>query len=587
MFKLIKKTMLLLTPQERRSGFLLMIAILFLGIMEMAGVASVAPFLAVAGNPRLIETNYLIAFLHKSLGFQNSHAFLVTLGSLSIVILLLSSFYKAATRYAMNRFSNMRLHSISLRLFKNYLRQPYSFFLQRNSSDMTKNMLSEVNVAVQQVFMQFMILISSVSVSAAIILMLIWVDPLLALGMIIFLGVCYWLIFALTRKYIIKIGGIRHKANGERYKTAIETFGGIKELKVLGRENAYVKAFTRPSLELAYYQAAGETLGLAPRYLIEALGFSSILIIAMYGMGKEGTALGSALPMLGLYTFGAQRLLPSLQMIYNSLSSMRFGEPAINQLLKDLQEPGNDGCFAAAEPAPLSIKKSIVMKNVSFAYPGSDVCAITDLSVHIPAATSVGIIGTTGSGKTTLVDILLGLLIPDSGEIQVDDIVLEPAKIRAWQKNMGYVPQHIFLADESVAGNIAFGIAEAEIDQNLVEKAARMAQIHEFVAGLPDGYQTQIGERGVRLSGGQRQRIGIARALYHNPDVLILDEATSALDNETEAEVMKAIDALAGSKTIIMIAHRLTTVEKCDMLLELNKGKLESIVNRRQGGLIS
>lgn len=575
--------MLLLTPQERRSGFLLMIAILFLGIVEMIGVASVAPFLAVAGNSKLVETNSFIAFLHKALGFQSFHAFLVALGCFSIITLLFSSLYKAATRFVMNRFSNMRLHSLSLRLFKNYLKQPYSFFLQRNSSDMTKNMLLEASVAVQQVLMQFMILMSAVSVSASIIIMLIWVDPFLALALIIFLGGCYWLIFALTRKYIVKIGGIRHKANGERYKTAIETFGGIKELKVLGRENAYIKAFTKPSIELAYYQSVGETLGLAPRYLIEALGFSSILIIAMYGMGKDGTALGSALPMLGLYAFGAQRLLPSLQVIYNSLSNMRFGEPAIDQLLGDLQKSANDCVADVAEPAPLQVKNAIVVQNVSFTYPGSDVSAITDLSVRIPASASVGIIGATGSGKTTLVDILLGLLIPDSGQILIDDTVLESSQIRAWQKNMGYVPQHIFLADDSVASNIAFGIADAEIDQNLVEKAAKMAQIHDFVAGLPGGYLTHIGERGVRLSGGQRQRIGIARALYHNPDVLILDEATSALDNETEAEVMKAIDALSGSKTIIMIAHRLTTVKKCDFLLELNKGKLENVINHKQG----
>jgi ABC-type multidrug transport system fused ATPase/permease subunit len=583
MFNLIKKTLSLLARRERRAGFLLMLAILFLGIAEMIGVVSVAPFLAVAGNQELLQTNVHVAWLYRFSGLQTPRAFLVLLGCLSIATLLVTSLYRALTRYAMNRFSGSCLHSLSLRLFRNYLRQPYSYFLQNNSSEMTKNMFLEVEIAVHQVLMQLMILMSSASVAAAIVIMLVWVDPLLALAMIVFLGFCYWLIFAVTRKYILKIGEIRHASYGQSFKTASETFGGIKELKVLGREKVYIDSFSRPFLETSYCQAVSDTLALAPRYLIEALGFSAILLIAMYEMWRADGNSGNALPMLGLYAFGAQRLLPALQMIYNSLAKMRFGETTINRLLQDLQLQGgeeNADCDTAFEP--LALKNKIEMKNVCFAYPNADRRVISDLSLAIPVGKSVGITGATGSGKTTLVDLLLGLLLPDSGQIIIDETVLSSANVRAWQKNIGYVPQHIFLADDSVAANIAFGVSANNIDRNAVERAAKMAQIHEFIINLPEKYDTRTGERGVRLSGWQRQRIGIARALYHNPEVLVLDEATSALDNETEAEVMQAIDALSGRKTILMIAHRLTTVKKCDMIVELDKSRSGIVVRRRE-----
>jgi ABC-type multidrug transport system fused ATPase/permease subunit len=281
------------------------------------------------------------------------------------------------------------------------------------------------------------------------------------------------------------------------------------------------------------------------------------------------------LPILGVYALSAYRLKPAMNNIYTSLSEMRFGEAALDGVFKDLQGPPEDPRTEIAHDQKLPLKKRLELRDVSFFYPGSQKPALNRINLCIQANSTVGIIGSTGAGKSTMVDLILGLLQPDTGQMFIDDQPLSADNVRAWQNGIGYVPQHIFLADDSIATNIAFGIANDNIVQMAVEKAAKMAQIHEFILELPEGYNTEIGERGVRLSGGQRQRLGIARALYHDPDLLVLDEATSALDNTTESDVMKAIDELSGNKTIIMIAHRLSTLERCDQMVRLEGGKLD------------
>lgn len=573
MLKLIKNAILLIPPSNQRRGLLLLCLMMIRGGMEVVGVASVVPFLAILGNPGLIETNYYLSILYKMMGFEQYRSFLIAIGLASILIIVVSASFRALTDFFIYRFSNFNHHSLSLRLLKKYLSQPYPFFLQRNNSSLSMTLLALVGKA-NMFFLQGLQLVSATFVSISIALMLVAAAPLLAFILLAFFCGLYALIFRITRGFLTRISRSSTKANALRYKVSSDTFGGIKELKVLGRENAYLTAFSRPSIIYAEYESYNQILASTPRYVIEAAGFSSILLIAIYSICSGSENLGQSLPILGLYAFGAQRLLPSLQTVYLSLSSMRFGLSSVETLLEDLNRPESKEDILEDTITPLRMTDSLQFRNLCFTYQNANFPALDNINFTISAGSSLGIIGSTGAGKTTLVDVLLGLLEASSGEIVVDNVPLNHERIRAWQKCIGYVPQNIFLADDSIINNIAFGIPEEEIDRTMVEKAASLANIHDFIMTLPEGYQTHVGERGVRLSGGQRQRIGIARALYHNPDVLVFDEATSALDNATEAEVMRAIDGLAGTKTIIMIAHRLSTVKNCNTVLELNAGKI-------------
>jgi len=554
-----------------------MVLMILVGCMELAGTASVAPFLAVLAKRSVIETNPYLSTVYLALGFENARSFLIALGVLAIVMLIATSVLNVLANYAALRFSNMRRHRLSCDLLEQYLRQPYSFFLQRNTSSITKTMLSEVDMVINNALTPSLELISNSITATAVLVLLIAVNPSLALILIGGLGGCYLLLYASIRKSQKRIGRQRREANRERFKIVSEALGGIKEIKVIGCEQAYLKAFTKPSKLASKHQATNKVLAHSPQYLVKGMVFSAILVVAVYVLGKDEAALQKFLPILGLYAVGGSRLIPALQKIYSCLSEIQFGSAAVDDVLEDLKLLGQDKNKVNQNSIePMHLQKSLRLINVTFTYEGSDVPAIENINLEIDSKTAVGIIGATGAGKSTLIDLILGLLYPDSGEILIDGIPLTKENARAWQKTIGYVPQHIFLADDTITHNIAFGVPETKIDHSMVEKAARMAQIHEFVSKLPEGYQTRVGEQGTRFSGGQRQRLGIARALYHNPDVLVLDEATNALDNETEAEVMKAINDLSGTKTVIMIAHRLSTVQRCDKIVKLEMGKIIS-----------
>ncbi len=337
--------------------------------------------------------------------------------------------------------------------------------------------------------------------------------------------------------------------------------------------DVYLDSFTKPSYEFSHYQAISSTLVEVPQFLVEVIAFGALLAMAMYALASEGNEVAELLPILGLYAMGALKLKPAVNIIYKSLATMKFGAAAIDNISEDLKE-SEQVVGIKNDYKRLTLKDSLVLKGLFFAYPNTAQAALQNINIVIKANTTVGIIGATGAGKSTLVDIVLGLLYPTQGDIIVDNEKLSLENIRQWQNSIGYVPQSIFLADNTISSNIAFGIEKDSIDMKQVEQVAKMAQVHEFVTKLEHSYDTVIGERGVRLSGGQRQRLGIARALYHNPELLVLDEATSALDNETELEVMKAINNMSGSKTIIMIAHRLSTVERCDKIIKLEDGTI-------------
>ena len=575
--KKIKKLFQLLDKKERNSAFLLMSMIIIMALLDMIGVASIMPFLTLLANPELVETNSFLrsAFLAaKFLGIDDVEHFQFALGLLLLILLVASLAFKALTNYVQLRFTLMREYSIGVRLIEGYLRQPYSWFLNRHSADLGKNILSEVTKVIFSFFNPLINLFAQGAVTAALLILLLITDPTLALVICATLTATYAFIFSITRSFIFRIGQESVTANMTRFSVISEAFGSYKEVKVGGLEQAYVHRFSVPAQTYAHHQANVQIISQLPRFALEAIAFGGMLVVVLFLMVQRGN-FANAIPTIGLYAFVGYRLMPSLQQIYGAVTQLRFAGPSLDLLsseLLSLQPPLQSN----QSQESLMLSKAITLKNVIYRYPGAPHPTLKGLNLTIAAKSTVAFIGATGSGKTTTVDLILGLLEPQEGTLEIDGLGITDVNRRAWQRSIGYVPQNIYLADDTVAANIAFGVEEKYIDHQAVERAARIANLHEFVFNeLPLKYQTTVGERGVRLSGGQRQRIGIARALYYSPQILILDEATSALDNLTEQAVMEAVYNLGQEITIILIAHRLSIVKTCDTIFLLEKGELK------------
>ena len=571
-----KKMFELLSLHEQKRALLLLILTLIMAILDMLGVASILPFISVLSNPKIIETNIYLLNIYKAssvIGVTNNQQFLFILGTAVFVLLLFSLIIKATTIYFQTRFALMREYSISKRLIECYLHQPYIWFLNRNSSDIGKVILSEVSQVVNQILIPMINFITQSIVALAILALLILVNPILAFVAGLILILSYLIIFYFIKNILSYFGNIRLQANSERFSIISEAFSAAKEVKVGGLEQEYINRFSKPAQIYAKNQSLAYVIAQTPRYFLEGIAFGGLIILVLALM-LLGSSFDKIVPIIALYAFAGYRLMPALQQIYASSTQLRFSQPALDLLHKDLinlkyqkQTSNNTNVI------PLT--KSIILNNISFSYPNSKKLSLKNINLTIPAFTKVGIVGVTGSGKTTLVDLILGLLDATQGTFSVDKNEIKNDKKRSWQKSIGYVPQQIYLSDASVATNIAFGVDIKNIDQKSVENAANIANLHDFVINeLPLGYNTIIGERGVRLSGGQRQRIGIARALYHNPQIFILDEATNALDNITEQAIMEAINNLGNKITIILITHRLKTIKNCDTIFFMEKGSL-------------
>jgi len=577
--KKIKKILSLLTLRERKHAFLLMVMVLIMALLDTIGVASILPFMSVISNPSLIETNFILNTMFQAssiFGIKNNQEFLFALGFGVFIILVVSIAFKALTTYAQVRFIEMRNYNISKRLITGYLHQPYNWFLNRHSADLGKTILSEVSQVVRTSIKALIDLIAKSMVTILLIVLLIIANPKLALIVGFTIIGAYGLFFYFIRNYLNQIGVIRLKNNEFRFLAISEAFGAAKEVKVGGLEQAYIKRYTDPAKIFALKNAAASVITTLPRFFFEIIAFGGIILMILYIMKQTGN-FSDALPIISLYVFAGYRLMPAIQQIYTSFTSLALGGPSLDKLHEDIKnlKPLNVNLNQDILP----FNKNITLKNIYYSYPNASRTALKDISLSIPAKSSVGLVGTTGSGKTTTVDIILGLLESQKGALEVDGKIITTQNSRSWQRSIGYVPQHIYLSDDTVQNNIAFGVDHKDVDQKAVEKASKIANLHEFISDeLPNQYQTTIGERGVRLSGGQRQRIGIARALYHNPQVLILDEATSALDNQTEKAIMDAVNNLSKGKdiTIIIIAHRLSTVKKCDQIFLLEKGQLKN-----------
>ena len=571
----IKKLLFLLNSNEHKRVGLLLAMILLMAILDVIGVASILPFMAVLTNPSLIETNLILNNMFQissKFGVENDQQFLFALGVLVFLILIFSLTFKALTTYVQLRFTHMIEYSMSKRFIEGYLHQPYSWFLNRHSADLGKNILSEVGGIVGGGIKPLIDLISKSVVTIALIILLILADPKLALIISISLSAVYGLIFFSIRSYLNIIGKKRLKNNELRFTSVSEAFGALKEIKVGGLEKVYIKHFSISAKTYAQTQTSSTLLSQLPRFFLEAIAFGGIMLIILYMMRIAGN-FNNVLPIISLYVFAGYRLLPAIQQIYKSFTGLTFVGPAIDKLYDE--KKNLKIINKSHDQKILHFNNSITLNNIHYNYPNASRTALKGINLNIPAKTTVGLVGPTGSGKTTMVDVILGLLEAQKGTLEIDGKIITQQNTRSWQKSIGYVPQHIYLSDDTIAGNIAFGVEPQDFNQVAIEKACKIANLHKFVMDeLPNKYLTTVGERGVRLSGGQRQRIGIARALYHNPKVLILDEATSALDDQTEKAVMDAIDNLSKDITIILIAHRLNTVKNCDIIFKLENGRL-------------
>ncbi len=565
----------LLSSRERMHAKLVLLLMLIMAFLDTVGIASVMPFVAVLSNPEFVKTNYYLAKVYNWFGYTSPESFLFSLGILLFILFVISLTFRALTTYAITRFSTMRLHSITCRLLGVYLRQPYVFFIGRNTGDLRTSILSEVSQVTRGVLVPCMSLISDVLVTIALFSLLLIVEPLIPLGVAVLLGVFYSVVYFFSRRMVRGIGKDRFKANKQRYILASEGLNGVKELKLMGREQAYLERFKQASERFAKHQAANQIIGLLPGFGIQAIAFGGVILMILYLLKQHGDLEG-ALPIIALYTFAGYRLMPGFQGIFKNIIQIRFTLPVLESLCKDYALKQEKAIRKEKKNyTQLFIRESIRLHNVNYRYPQASSNALNNINLTIPAGNSVGFVGTTGAGKSTIVDIILGLLTPSEGEVIIDCQTLNTENLRAWQDNIGYVPQTTYLADDTVAANIAFGIPAETINKEALEYAAKTAHIHDFIeSDLEHGYDTRIGERGIKLSGGQRQRLAIARALYHNPDVVIFDEATSALDNATEAAVMEAVEELHGLKTVILIAHRLSTIKNCDRIFLLEKGTL-------------
>lgn len=574
-----QKALRMLTPRERKAGLLILGLIILKAIGDTASVATVMPFLSLLGNPELVNTNPVANHFYTILGFQSVDSFIFMTGIVIVCVIVAISILRSITAYALNRWIFMREYSLSYRLLSIYMRQPYEFFLNRHTGELNTYILNESHRVVIDAFRPAAEIINGLITFVMIVAFLLWASPITTIISILVFAGSYYLLYFSLRIAIRRMGEEALGTNKARFRIAGEALSGIKQIKLLGRELNYISAFSVPAVRQAKIRAINATLRQVPKFGLETLAFGGIIILTLVLVanngGVESGALENSLPLLGVYAFAGYRLLPIMQAIYASLATLKFGGAAVDAVYDDLIGNNAPTKLPKNKVSPLVLTKSISFKDINYLYPGSKEDSLKDITFEVACGMRIGIVGTTGSGKTTLVDVFLGLLPATSGDIIVDKTLLSNDRIRQWQASIGYVPQDIFLVDASIRENIALGIPKDEIDDEAVRKAATHAQMLDFIeTQMSDGFETHVGERGVRLSGGQRQRIGIARALYHNPEVIVFDEATSALDNATERELMREINTLSGDKTIIMIAHRLSTVKDCDFILVLHKGRL-------------
>ena len=575
MFKLIKNLFKLLSPNQRKRFYALQFLVVIMSVFEILGVASIIPFMALVGDMSQLEQNTFIAEIYSQSGITSESQFVFWVGLCVLGLLFISMIISIFTIWGLSMFANKIGTEIADRLYTYYLKQGWLFHASGSSAQLTKKIATETMRVTGAVLVPLMQMNSKVILSLLMSISIFLYDPKVALiGLSIF-AISYFFLFRGVRKRLNKNGIAISEVNEERFRLMNEGFGGIKDLLLMGRDNDFINRFNKSGKTLAYSQGTNAALAQAPRYFVELLAFGSMIILILYLIASHNGNLGMILPILSVYAIGIIKLLPAFQQIYSSMAIIKANIPAFESIQQDLYDSlHKESKSQKFEENFLNPKQNISLENITFTYPKKEEPALNKLDMLIPANSVIGIVGPSGSGKSTLIDILLCLIEPQEGHLKIDDDIINDQNRRSWQNTIGFVAQTIFLSEGTVAENVAFGIPEDQIDLDQVKKVLKLAHLSDFISTLDKDIHTKVGERGVQLSGGQRQRIGIARALYHKAEVLVFDEATSSLDGITEKMIMEAIHNFSGKKSIILIAHRLKTVKKCDRIFFIDNGKV-------------
>jgi ATP-binding cassette, subfamily B, bacterial PglK len=566
---LCKKLYEILSVQQRYHVLFLFVFMLIAMLLEAVGIGVVIPVIAFMTKANLGNEYPMLKPILAALGNPTQKELII--GSMLVLISLyfVKAIFLGFLSWMQNKFVLRTSADLSTRLFIGYLRQPWTFHLQRNSALLIRNINTEVSLFTGTM-QSCMVVATDGLVLLGIVGLLVTIAALETFIVVGVLGLIVALFHRILKNSLLNWGKDRQHHDGLRIQSLQEGFGGAKDVKLMGREDDFSSQYNVHNIRVANITANLRTLTDSTRLVLEFIGITGLglLVIAMI---VHGVALNALLPSLGLFAAAAFKMLPSVNRITGSLQNAQYLIPAVNKIYEEIQLVENAPVQRQSDS--LAFNSSITLEKIDYKYQNETNKTLQAIKIEIKRGSSVGFIGPSGAGKSTLIDVILGLLPPDAGYVKVDGVDIQ-SNLRGWQDKIGYVPQSIFLTDDSIRRNIAFGIAESSIDNRAVEYAFKAAHLEELIDNLPDGVNTLVGERGVRLSGGQRQRIGIARALYHNPSVLVLDEATSSLDLETEKEVMCAVNAMHGDKTLIIVAHRLSTLRNCDVLYKLDRGRL-------------
>lgn len=590
---ILKKLNYIFSKKQKFQSVLLCVGLFIGALFELMGVSLITGLVSIITNPETIHNNALLKRIYDGFHMQSDREFYAFATVALILVYLVKNIFLLWLNYVQYTFIYDNQLLISGRLIDCYLKKPYTYHLDKNSAEMVRNVMLDSERLFQMLLSVFSLL-SELLVCVLLCIYLLVVDWFITVFVVAILAVFTGLYMLLFKNKAKEYGKINQIYDGKMHQSINQALGAVKDIKILHREKYFVNAFTDYGKEKMRAVRNNNVLGNVPKYTIETACIGAILSVLLIKL-NQGADINSMITQLAAFAVAAFKLLPSVSKINNYANLIIFLKPSVDLIYRDIKDTEDMLTFeladeaSEAEPAADSAQgsrtaaattdardedtKAIVVDHVSYRYPNSEPLVLKDVCFEIPIGAAVGIVGQSGAGKSTIADIILGILTPVSGEVRYGTMNVHKHPLK-WSKKLAYIPQAIYLSDETIRNNVAFGIEEEEIDEGKVWEALKEAQLYDFVKGLKEGLDTVVGERGVRLSGGQRQRIGIARALYDDPEILVLDEATSALDNETEAAVMEAIDHLMGRKTLIIIAHRLTTIENCQMVFRIEAGKV-------------
>jgi len=574
LFYLFKELWRYISNRRKIQFYLLLVLTIFSAFAEVISLGAVLPFIGVITQPEQIYSSAYMQEINSLMNFESSDDLIVPLTVLFASAAIFAGVLRLVLLWVSIKLSNATGADLSIDVYQKTLYQPFITHLKRSSSEVISGITQKVNAAIG-VLLSVTGLITNLVLFLAILTTLIVVDPLITFVAAFCFGISYGIIALYSDNKFKKNSSSIALEQTKVVKALQEGLGAIRDVLLDGTQKIYTAIYRSAILKLMIANGENRFMNQAPRFAMESLGMVLISIFVLVIYKQEG-GISSALPLLGLMALGAQRMLPLMQQIYGNWAIVAGSKASLVDVIELLSQPMPKD-YNSPDLANLEVKKSISLKKISFQYGEEHPLILKDLSFDIQRGERIGLIGTTGSGKSTTLDLLMGLLEPSKGEIVVDDVIIDSINLNAWRRSVAHVPQTIFLADASIAENIAFGVPFEEIDIHRVKEAAEKSMILDFINTRPMGFNEIVGERGVRLSGGQRQRIGIARALYKKASVIIFDEATSALDNETEAEVMQAIQNLGPDLTILIVAHRLTTLKSCSKIIELESGKIKRV----------